>query len=247
MVTWGEIVSWTVLTAPMLPFMAGLSLLDLNELINNPIHHDVGLPSMLTKLPSHIPKFEGIDGDDLTNHVWSFHMSWFSNSITNDSIHLWLFQCTLTGDTTKWYVDQPSTSHSIFTMLSKSFLAYFQLPLQYDIGIELLTTLNQSSATHLSHHAQEWHWRRSTCHDLRAFRRSCPSILVSYEPFIPHWESCHIPFSSDRGRSSWNLFEIWSHLCSISSCLYQHLRAPSSWRLLTIAMDPFTLFTRSSV
>lgn len=164
MVKWGGIVSWTLLIAPMLPFMVGLSLLYLNELVNDPIHHDVGWSSMLTKLPSHIPKVEGIDGEDPTNHVWSFHMWCFSNSITNDSIRLWLFQCMLTGDATKLYVDEHSTSHSIFMMLYKSFLSYFWLPLQYNIDTELLTTFHQSSATHLSHYTQEWHWRRSTCH-----------------------------------------------------------------------------------
>lgn len=68
-VTSSGTVSGTILAAPMLPFMARLSLPDLNQLINDPIHHDDGWPSMLIKLSSDIPKFEGIVGQDHTNHV----------------------------------------------------------------------------------------------------------------------------------------------------------------------------------
>ena len=64
MVTSCETVSGIVPIAPILPFMAGLDLPDFNKLINDPIHQDVGWPSMLTKLPSNIPKFEGNVGED---------------------------------------------------------------------------------------------------------------------------------------------------------------------------------------
>lgn len=70
------------------------------------------------------------------------------------------------GDATKWYVDQLSTSNSVFMMLAKVLLYYFQLPLQYDTGTEILTKFCQSSTTRLSDHVQEWHQRRSTCHSL---------------------------------------------------------------------------------
>lgn len=118
-VTSSRIVSRTIQGAPKLPFIAGLSLLDFSQLINNPIHHDASWPSMLTMLPLDIPKFEGNDGEDPTNHVYSFHMWCLSNSIADDYIRLRLFECTLTGDATKWYVDQLATSHSIFVMLYK--------------------------------------------------------------------------------------------------------------------------------
>jgi hypothetical protein len=36
--------------------------------------HDVTWPNMPTKLPSYIPKFEGKPGEDLTNHVMTFHL-----------------------------------------------------------------------------------------------------------------------------------------------------------------------------
>ena len=63
-----------ILVSPLLPYMAGLSLPDFSQLINDPIHHDPGWPAMPTKLPSNIPKFEGNVGEDPTNHVRSFHI-----------------------------------------------------------------------------------------------------------------------------------------------------------------------------
>ena len=59
----------TTPAAPFLPYMAGLSLPDFDQLINDPICHNVGGPKMPTKLPSDIPKFEGLTGEYLTNHV----------------------------------------------------------------------------------------------------------------------------------------------------------------------------------
>ena len=144
----------TILAAPLLPFMEGLSLLDFDQLINDPIHRDASWPNIPTKLPSNIPNFEGLAGEDPSNHVRYFHMWCLSNSITNDSIHIWLFQHTLTGEASKWYVDQASSSHTTFVTLARAFLSYFQLPLRYDTGIKLLTSFCQSSMTHLYDHAR---------------------------------------------------------------------------------------------
>ena len=109
---WGKYTSATSGTAmnttpaaPFLPFMAGLRLLDFDQLINKPIHHDASWPAMPTKLPSDIPKFESLARKDPTNHVRSFHMWCSSNSITDDFFHLRLFQHTLIGEPSKWYVD----------------------------------------------------------------------------------------------------------------------------------------------
>ena len=42
-----------------------------------------------------------------------------------------------------------------------TFLNHFQLPVCYDVGIELLLTFRQDKATHISDHIQEWHrWKR---------------------------------------------------------------------------------------
>ena len=112
------------MVSPLLPYMAGLSLPDFNQLINDPIHHDTSWPAMPNKLPYEIPKFEGFAGEDPTNHVRSFHMWCSSNSITDDTIHLRLFQHT-TGKASKWYVDQASSSHTTFVTLAQDFLSYF--------------------------------------------------------------------------------------------------------------------------
>ena len=118
---------------------------------------------MPTKLPSDIPKFEGLAGEDPTNHVRSFHMWCSSNSITDDSIRLRLFQRMLTGEASKWYVDQTASSHTTFATLARAFLSYFQLPPRYDTGIELLTSFCQSSANRLFNHVKEWQRRKSLC------------------------------------------------------------------------------------
>ena len=56
-------------TTPFLPFIEGLSLPDLNQLINDPICHDVSWPAMPTKLVFDIPKLEGLAGEDPSNHI----------------------------------------------------------------------------------------------------------------------------------------------------------------------------------
>jgi hypothetical protein len=104
---------------------------------------------MPTKLPSDIPKFEGKSGEDPANHVMTFHLWFSSNNIMDESIRLRLFQCTLTGPSTKWYVDEKSGSHVTFESLAKSFLAFFQLPVHHDTGLEILSECKQTSATHI--------------------------------------------------------------------------------------------------
>ena len=49
----------------------------------------------------------------------------------------------------------------MFDDLAMTFLNHFQLPVRYDVGIELLSTLQQDKATHISDHIQEWcTWKR---------------------------------------------------------------------------------------
>jgi hypothetical protein len=69
-----------------LPFLATLHLLDLSRLLNDPICHDPHWPSMPTKFPSDIPKFEGNPNEDLSDHVTKFHLWCSSNSLRDDSI-----------------------------------------------------------------------------------------------------------------------------------------------------------------
>ena len=87
-----------------------LDLLDLSRLINDPIHHDPSWPVIPVKMPSNIPKFDGKLGEDPKNHVMTFHLCCSSNSLMDGSIRLRLIQRTLTGTTTKWYIELPQHS-----------------------------------------------------------------------------------------------------------------------------------------
>jgi hypothetical protein len=116
---------------------------------------------MPTKIPSYIPKFKGKSGDDLTNHIMTFHLWCSSNIIMDDSFRLRLFQRTLTGPSTKWYVEEKSGSHVTFESLAKAFLTFFQLPIRHDNGLKLLSKFKQTSAMHIADHIHEWRRRRS--------------------------------------------------------------------------------------
>ena len=60
------------------------------------------------------------------------------------------------GTTTKLYIEFPRNTFMDFSSLSMVFLTFFQLPTCYEMGIELLTLLRESTSTHIvlriSHH-----------------------------------------------------------------------------------------------
>ena len=41
-----------------------------------------------------------------------------------------------------------------------TFLNHFQLPVHYDVGTKLLSTIQQDKAMHILDHIQEWHRRK---------------------------------------------------------------------------------------
>ena len=102
--------------------------------------HDPAWLEVPTKIPLDIPKFEGKAGEDPGEHVTTFHFWFSSNSLHDDSIHLSLFQCTLTGPAAKWYIELPGGggAYATFDDLVLTFLNRFHLPIGYDVGIELL-------------------------------------------------------------------------------------------------------------
>ena len=108
-----------------LPFLATLDFLDLSKLINDPIRHNPLWPPIPLNLPSDIPKFDGNQGEDLRNHVMTFHLWCSSNSLMNDSIRLRLFQRTLTSTAAKWYIELPQHSFVDFGSLATVFLTHF--------------------------------------------------------------------------------------------------------------------------
>ena len=110
-----------------------------------------------TKIPLDIPNFEGKSGEDSSKHITTFHLWCSLNSLHQESIHLRLFQCTLTGPTVKWHIELPRGAFALFDDLEMTFLNHFQLLVRYDVGTELLSTFWQDKATHISNHIQEWH------------------------------------------------------------------------------------------
>jgi hypothetical protein len=148
---------------PPIPYLTSLNIHNLTKLMNDPILHDPTWPNMPTKLPFDIPKFEGKSGEYPANHVMTFHLWCSSNNTMDDSIHLSLFQRTLVGPSTKWYVDEKSGSHVTFESLAKALLAFFQLPVFHDIVLEFIFECKQTSTIHIVDHIHKWRRRRSVC------------------------------------------------------------------------------------
>jgi hypothetical protein len=142
-----------------LPVLATLDLPDLCRLTNDPIFHSPIWLVIPAKLPSDILKFDGNYGEDPNNHVMNFHLWCSSNSLMDDSIRLRLFQRTLIGLATKWYIELPHASFHDFNSLAMSFCMQFQLPIHYVTGTELLTSLHQIDSVHISDHIHEWRRR----------------------------------------------------------------------------------------
>jgi hypothetical protein len=145
---------------PRLPFLAMLNFPYLSILMNDLVHHDLTWPPIPTKIPLDIPKFEGNIGEDHGDDATTFHLWCFSNSLNDDSIHLILFQCTLTGVGAKWYIEIPGGTYGNFNYIFLVFLNHFQLLVHYNATIKLLLTLHQDKATHILDHIQEWRRRK---------------------------------------------------------------------------------------
>ena len=146
-----------------MPYLASLNIPYLMKLTNDPILHDPTWPNMPTKLPSNIPNFEGKPEEDPTKHIISICLWCSSNSIIEDYVLLRLFYRTLTGPSTKWYIDAKFRSHSTFESLVKSLLSFFQLLVHHKIGLEILSDFKKTSTIHIVDHIHEWIRRRSIC------------------------------------------------------------------------------------
>jgi hypothetical protein len=64
-------------------------------------------------------------------------------------VRLWLFKCTLTRGVDKWYIEMKGSKFETFGYLAMVFLNYLQLPIFYDVGIELLDNFEQNKSTHI--------------------------------------------------------------------------------------------------
>jgi hypothetical protein len=98
-------------------------------------------------------------GEDPSTHIMTYHLWCSSNSLMDDSVRLCLFQRSLTGAATKWYIELKGGSFKIFNDLEMEFLTHYQFPIQYEIGTKLLTSLHQDNATHIFDHIHEWRRR----------------------------------------------------------------------------------------
>jgi hypothetical protein len=149
-----------------------LDLPDLSRLTNDPVFHSPIWPVILAKLPPDISKFDGKSGEDPNNHVMTFHLWCSSKFLMDDSIRLCLFQRTLTVSATKWYIELPHDFFHDFNSFAMSFLTQFQLPIHYETGTKLLTSLRQTDSVHISDHIHEWRRRR------RMIKVIIPDILL---------------------------------------------------------------------
>ena len=139
-----------------MPFFATLDFPYLSRLINEPIHHDPLWHAIPIKLPSDIPKFDRKLGEDPKNYVITFHLWCSYNYLMDGLIHLLIFQITLIGIAPKWYIELPQHSFWDFNALAMAFLMHFELPIRYKTGTDLLTSLRQTTSTHISDHIHEW-------------------------------------------------------------------------------------------
>jgi len=87
----------------------------------------------------------------MTYHLWCS-----LKSLNDNSIHLLIFQHTLTNMAEKWYIELPQASFNNSSTLATTFLTHFQLPIQYETGTKLLANFKQSYSTHISDHIHEW-------------------------------------------------------------------------------------------
>lgn len=60
----------------------------------------------------------------------------------------------------QWYIEISRGTYGPFHQLVLTFLNHFQLPIRYDVSLEILSNLHQNTETHISDHIQEWHRRR---------------------------------------------------------------------------------------
>jgi hypothetical protein len=93
--------------------------------------------------------------------VTTFHLWCSSNSLKDDFVQLPLFQRTLIGSATKWYIELDHSRYSSFGKLAMDFLNHFQLPMRYEVGTKLLASFEKTKADHIFDHFREWRCRKS--------------------------------------------------------------------------------------
>ena len=98
----------------------------------------------------------------------------------------------MTDTAAKWYIELPQHSFVYFGSLATVFLTHFQLPIRYETGTDLLTSLRQNTSTHISDHIHEWRRQR------RLIKAPIPDQLLAdwfTKSFLP-------PFAQDVAMGS---------------------------------------------
>jgi len=95
--------------------------------------------------------------------MMSFHLWCSLKSIMEDFVKFCLFQRTLMGATAKWYIEKLRNTHCTFESISKVLLTFFQLHVQHESGIKILTTCHQTTAIHISYHIHQWRKWQGLC------------------------------------------------------------------------------------
>ena len=67
------------------------------------------------------------------------------------------------GIAAKWYIELPHSTYLNFSSLASMFLQYFQLPVHYDEGVEILLSCRQTIATDIMDHIHDWRCHFSLC------------------------------------------------------------------------------------
>ena len=66
----------------------------------------------------------------------------------------------MTSTAAKWYIELLEHSFVDFNSLATVFLTHVQLPIRYETGMDILTSLHQNTSMHISDHIHEWRRRR---------------------------------------------------------------------------------------
>ena len=73
---------------------------------------------------------------------------------------------------------------TVFDDLDMNFLNQFQLPVHYDVGMEILSTFRQDKATHISNHIQERSRRKRLIKSFISLEFLLKWFLQSLLPYI---------------------------------------------------------------
>ena len=140
----------------------------------------------------------------------SLHLWCSSKNIAKDSVHLHLFQITLTDATTKWYVILVTTFHATFDTIATSFLSYFQFLIRHDLGLKILTDFHQNTTTHIADHIHECRWPRVLwkINIQVPFLLDC--FLKSLQPTITKDVATYMPQNEEEAILKFQLF--WTYI-----------------------------------